>query len=68
MVIIDNKDGDGETFDNLAQPLLNPPEGFLALFVPDDFALQGFDFFLQIFHIIRLWGHNNSIPIDYRFR
>jgi hypothetical protein len=36
MVIIDNKDGDGETFDNLAQPLLNPPEGFLAFFVPDD--------------------------------
>jgi hypothetical protein len=71
MVIIDNKDGDGKTFDDLAQPFLNPPESLFALFVPDDFPLQEFDFFLQIF-IFGLAGHleetsKNSSKRLYKF-
>jgi hypothetical protein len=56
VVIIDNKEGNGNTFDNLAQPLLDPPECVLSYPVAGNFLLQGFNSFLQIF-IVRLPGH-----------
>jgi hypothetical protein len=67
VVIIDNKEGNGNTFDNLAQPLLDPPEGSLSYPVASNFPLQGFNSFLQIF-IIRLLDHFGSIPLAFRYR